>query len=167
MLDGTKPWCSLAAELSHAIITAHTGPLSRRAFAISLGDGVSPLPGTWVSRGLIDVPSGGLQLDGVAAVSVGEDEWYLTRPGFAWGGIAVAAVWFGAAQALRTPRRARPRRPRLAGPCQEDLRLVTRAIEAGTCVTATDAIRVRTSSRLVARAPDGFASYLRELASPA
>ena len=101
VLDGTKPWCSLAADLSHAIITAHTGPTSRRAFAISLGDGVSPLPGTWVSRGLVDVPSGGLRLDGVAAVPVGEDEWYLNRPGFAWGGIAVAAVWFGAAQALR------------------------------------------------------------------
>ena len=101
VLDGTKPWCSLAADLSHAIITAHTGPTSRRAFAISLGEGVSPLPGTWVSRGLVDVPSGGLQLDAVTAVPVGEDEWYLTRPGFAWGGIAVAAVWFGAAQALR------------------------------------------------------------------
>ncbi len=101
VLDGTKPWCSLAADLSHAIITAHTGPTSRRAFAVSLGDGVSPLPGTWVSRGLVDVPSGGLRLDEVAAVPVGEDEWYLTRPGFAWGGIAVAAVWFGAAQALR------------------------------------------------------------------
>ncbi|MCY7402097.1 MAG: glycosyltransferase [Nocardioides sp.] len=45
----------------------------------------------------------------------------------------------------------------------EDLRLVTRAAEAGVTVTATDAIRVRTSSRLVARAPDGFASYLRQL----
>jgi len=101
VLDGTKPWCSLAADLSHAIITAHTGPTSRRAFAIALGEGVSPLPGTWVSRGLVDVPSGGLRLDGVTAVPVGEDEWYLTRPGFAWGGIAVAAVWFGAAQALR------------------------------------------------------------------
>ncbi len=102
VLDGAKPWCSLAADLSHAIITAHTGPASRRAFAISLGEGVSPLPGTWVSRGLVDVPSGGLRLDGVVAVPVGEDEWYLTRPGFAWGGIAVAAVWFGAAQALRS-----------------------------------------------------------------
>ena len=101
VLDGTKPWCSLAADLSHAIITAHTGPTSRRAFAISLGDGVSSLPGTWVSRGLVDVPSPGLRLESVAAVPVGEDEWYLTRPGFAWGGIAVAAVWFGAAQALR------------------------------------------------------------------
>lgn len=101
VLDGTKPWCSLAADLSHAIITASTGPTSRRAFAISLGEGVSPVPGTWVSRGLLDVPSGGLRLEGVPAVPVGEDEWYLTRPGFAWGGIAVAAVWFGAAQALR------------------------------------------------------------------
>lgn len=100
VLDGTKPWCSLAGDLSHAIITAHTGPTSRRAFAIALGDGVALLPGTWVSRGLVDVPSGGLRLDGVTAVPVGDDEWYLTRPGFAWGGIAVAAVWFGAAQAL-------------------------------------------------------------------
>ena len=49
----------------------------------------------------------------------------------------------------------------------EDLRLVTRAAEAGVAVTASDAIRVRTSSRLVARAPDGFAAYLRELAAPA
>ena len=49
----------------------------------------------------------------------------------------------------------------------EDRRLVTRAAEAGIVVTATDAIRVRTSSRLVARAPDGFASYLRKLAPPA
>lgn len=102
VLDGTKPWCSLAADLSHAIITAHTGETTRRAFAISLGDGVSPLPGTWVSRGLVDVPSGGLRLDGVTGVPVGDDDWYLTRPGFAWGGIAVAAVWFGAAQALRS-----------------------------------------------------------------
>lgn len=49
----------------------------------------------------------------------------------------------------------------------EDLRLVTRAAAAGIVVTATDAIRVRTSSRLVARAPEGFATYLRELAPPA
>ncbi len=48
----------------------------------------------------------------------------------------------------------------------EDLLLVTRAAEAGITVSATDAIRVRTSSRLVARAPDGFAGYLRELAPP-
>ena len=101
VLDGTKPWCSLAADLSHAIITAHTGPTSRRAFAIALTDGVSPLDGAWVARGLVDVPSGGLRLDGVPAVAVGNDEWYLSRPGFAWGGIGVAAVWFGAAHALR------------------------------------------------------------------
>ena len=49
----------------------------------------------------------------------------------------------------------------------EDLRLVTRASEVGVTVTATDTIRVRTSSRLSARAPDGFASYLRQLTTPA
>lgn len=45
----------------------------------------------------------------------------------------------------------------------EDLFLVTRAVRAGIEVTATDAVRVRTSSRLTARAPNGFASYLRHL----
>ena len=36
----------------------------------------------------------------VPATPVGADDWYLTRPGFAWGGIGVAAVWYGAARAL-------------------------------------------------------------------
>ena len=34
LLTGTKPWCSLADRLSHALITAHTGDGTRRLFAI-------------------------------------------------------------------------------------------------------------------------------------
>ena len=32
--------------------------------------------------------------------AVGEPGWYLDRPGFAWGGIGVAAVWYGATVAV-------------------------------------------------------------------
>lgn len=96
-LDGTKPWCSLAQQLSHALVTAWT-PDGRRLFAVDLrADGVQPEPGPWVARGLRQVISAPVQLEDVTAVPVGPTGWYLTRPGFAWGGIGVAACWWGGA----------------------------------------------------------------------
>lgn len=104
-LDGTKPWCSLAADLDRALITAHTtapdGSASRRLFEIDLRDsGVAVASGGWVARGLSHVRSEGVDLDAVPASPVGADGWYLTRAGFAWGGMGVAAVWYGGLVAL-------------------------------------------------------------------
>lgn len=100
-LTGTKPWCSLAGVLDHAVITAHTGPDTRRAFAVSLREpGVRVAGIDWAARGLAAVPSGPVEFDHVPATPVGDDGWYLRRPGFAWGGIGVAAVWYGGARAL-------------------------------------------------------------------
>ncbi len=97
-LDGTKAWCSLAGSLTHALVTAHTGDGTRRLFAVSLREpGVTVREGAWHATGLAAVPSGPVDFDHVAAVPVGEDNWYLTRPGFAWGGIGVAACWWGGA----------------------------------------------------------------------
>lgn len=110
-LEGTKPWCSLAADLSHALVTAHT-PAGRRLFAVDLAAGraggtVVVEPGAWHSRGLVDVPSGPVHFRAAAADPVGEAGWYLHRPGFAHGGIGVAACWYGGAvgvaRALRHP----------------------------------------------------------------
>ncbi|WP_111767869.1 acyl-CoA dehydrogenase [Nakamurella deserti] len=96
-LRGTKPWCSLADRLSHALITAHTDG-GRALFAVSLRDGALDVPaGTWAARGLTNVPSGPLVIGAASAVPVGPPRWYLERPGFAWGGIGVAAVWHGGA----------------------------------------------------------------------
>jgi hypothetical protein len=96
-LRGTKPWCSLAGRLSHALITASTGE-GRGLFAISLRDGDLEVPaGAWAARGLTHVPSGPLVIGAAPAVPVGPARWYLERPGFAWGGIGVAAVWHGGA----------------------------------------------------------------------
>ncbi|MGO4341674.1 acyl-CoA dehydrogenase [Pedococcus sp. 2YAF34] len=98
-LTGTKPWCSLAQHLTHAVVTAHTSPTARRAFAVDLRHpGVThDDPTGWVSRGLPELTSVATHYDAVPAQPVGGDEWYLERPGFAWGGMGVAACWYGGA----------------------------------------------------------------------
>jgi alkylation response protein AidB-like acyl-CoA dehydrogenase len=95
VLTGRKPWCSLASSLSHALVTAHT-PDGRGLFAVPLRQsGVTTHDEGWVSRGMPGVPSGPVDLDRVPAAPVGPSGWYLERPGFAWGGIGVAACWWG------------------------------------------------------------------------
>lgn len=96
-LNGRKHWCSLAARLDRALISAHVGN-ERQLFAVDLrGPGVSQETGTWVARGLAEVDSGPVDFEGVAATPVGDPGWYLARPGFAWGGLGVAAIWYGGA----------------------------------------------------------------------
>ena len=97
-LDGTKPWCSLAGRLTHALVTTHTAGDQRRLFAVDLRDHrIHTTDEGWFSRGLTAVPSGPIVLDDAPAVPIGSDGWYLERPGFAWGGAGVAACWYGGA----------------------------------------------------------------------
>ncbi len=101
VLDGTKPWCSLAGHVSHALVTGWVDQEQRGLFAVDLRQpGVHVVPGGWASRGLPDVPSGPVELHGVTARPVGGPGWYLERDGFAWGGLGVAAVWYGGAVAV-------------------------------------------------------------------
>jgi alkylation response protein AidB-like acyl-CoA dehydrogenase len=100
-LHGTKPWCSLAGTLDAALVTAHLGDGSRGLFAVGLRDtGVRLIDQEWVSRGLAEIPSTAVAFDGVRVTAVGGPGWYLARPGFWWGGIGVAACWFGGAVAI-------------------------------------------------------------------
>ncbi len=104
ILRGIKPWCSLAANLSHALVAAHVGDAQRGLFAVDLrAPGVHPHTGPWFARGLPQVVSAPVEFDGVAAAPVGDPGWYLSRPGFAWGGMSVATCWWGAALALLHP----------------------------------------------------------------
>jgi len=103
VLDGRKPWCSLADRLSHALVTAWVDDSTRGLFTIDLGEiGVRAevAEGEWVSHGLPQVTSCAIEVTRLRARPVGAPGWYLERPGFAWGGVGVAAVWFGAAVAL-------------------------------------------------------------------
>ena len=98
-LHGTKPWCSLAGSLSHALVTAWESETTRRLYAVPLGqaNGVTVHPAAWFARGLSAVASGPVTFDGAEAVPVGPAGWYLERPGFAWGAMGVAAIWYGGA----------------------------------------------------------------------
>ncbi|TFD52737.1 acyl-CoA dehydrogenase [Cryobacterium frigoriphilum] len=111
-LDGTKPWCSLAGSITHALVTAHTSDTERRLFAVDLRQpGVGVRTGGWVALGLPRVPSGPVDFAAVEARPIGADGWYLSRPGFAWGGIGVAACWFGGAVGLARQLYAAEHRP--------------------------------------------------------
>jgi hypothetical protein len=101
-LYGVKPWCSLAAQLDAALVTAHVGA-DRQLFRVPLQHWsvtFEPADG-WVARGLRTVTSAAIHLDGTPAVPVGPPGWYLVRPGFAWGGMGVAACWHGGATGLQ------------------------------------------------------------------
>jgi hypothetical protein len=98
-LSGRKPWCSLAGSLDSALVTAWCGDDNRRLYAVRLGaaNGVAVEEGAWVARGLPRVPSGPVTFTASAATPVGPAGWYLERSGFAWGGMGVAAIWWGGA----------------------------------------------------------------------
>lgn len=102
LLNGSKPWCSLASHLDGAVVTAHLpGDQGRAAFAVNLKDqGVTCETPQWSSRGLREIPSGTVHFHHVPATILQGPGWYHQRPGFAWGGIGVAACWLGGAVAL-------------------------------------------------------------------
>ncbi len=117
-LTGRKPWCSLASVVTHALVTAWVEPTRRGLFSVDLRQpGVSGDDGVWAARGLTAITSTALVMDVVPAHAVGGPGWYLARPGFAWGGIGVAAVWYGGAVgvARRLARAVRDREPDQVG----------------------------------------------------
>jgi alkylation response protein AidB-like acyl-CoA dehydrogenase len=100
-LDGSKAWCSLATQLSHALVSATNESGERQLFAVDLRcDEVEAASGPWHPRGLTAIVSAPVSFDSARAIAIGEPGWYLTRPGFAWGGMGVAACWWGGATAI-------------------------------------------------------------------
>lgn len=101
VLTGVKPWCSVAGQLRCALVTAQAGD-DRQLFRVNLRDPSVRVgePAGWVARGLRTVTSVPVRFDATPAEPVGAPGWYLSRPGFSWGGIGVAACWHGGACAL-------------------------------------------------------------------
>ena len=111
LLRGRKAWCSLAGELTSALVTATTLTGERRMFAVDLtAHEVTAEHARWVARGLTEVVSGPVRFDGAVATPVGGDGWYLDRPGFRWGAIGVAACWWGGCLPIADALAARVRR---------------------------------------------------------
>lgn len=145
LLSGRKPWCSLAEHVDSALVTAWVDEQHRTLVAVDLSHpGVALVDEPWVARGLSAVRSTGLRLTEVPAVPVGEPGWYLARPGFAWGGLGVAACWLGGATGLarRLRRGALERQPDQIGLSllgQVDTHLTAAAAVLTEAATAVDA----------------------------
>jgi alkylation response protein AidB-like acyl-CoA dehydrogenase len=117
-LHGVKPWCSIAQHLDAALVTAHVDE-NRQLFRVNLRDPSvqAASAGPWIARGLRTLTSAPVSFAGTSAEPVGSPGWYLVRPGFAWGGMGVAACWYGGAVGLYTTlrRMSASRRGELAG----------------------------------------------------
>jgi hypothetical protein len=157
-LDGTKPWCSLAGTLSHALVTAWDGETTRRLYAVPLGEdnGVTVQPAAWFARGLPTVTSGPVAFEHSRAAPVGPTGWYLERPGFAWGAMGVAAIWFGGAVGVARRLVGGGREPDQIA--QMHLGAVDAALWAARTTLADAAVRVDDGR---ATGPDGAALALR------
>jgi alkylation response protein AidB-like acyl-CoA dehydrogenase len=99
-LSGTKQYCSGAFTCTHALVTADA-PGGRRLFAVTT-DTLSPVPGTWPAVGMAGSDTLDVAFAQVAATPVGPPGAYTDRPGFAHGGVGVAACWYGGARGVGT-----------------------------------------------------------------
>lgn len=70
-----------------------------RLFAISVG-ALTPVLGTWPATGMAGSDTLDVDFDEVPAQPVGVPGAYVDRPGFAHGGVGVAACWYGGARAV-------------------------------------------------------------------
>jgi alkylation response protein AidB-like acyl-CoA dehydrogenase len=102
-IEGIKQFCSGAAFVDAALVTAH------HADGILLFDlpiknsRVILQPTAWVSPAFADTSTTAVKFDSLLIPDcnrLGDDGWYLTRPGFWHGSVGPAACWAGGAQSL-------------------------------------------------------------------
>ena len=99
-LEGTKPWCSGAPHMSHALVTAWRNDEPVLA-AVELSQPNITIDSTsWQAVGMRATGTSEVRFDGARAVQIGEPGAYLSRAGFWHGGAGIAACWYGCAAAL-------------------------------------------------------------------
>lgn len=100
-LHGRKAWCSGAAVLSHALLTAWDDDDRQQLVAVALDQpGVTVTDQGWQAIGMAATGSVEVLFDNVEAQAIGNPGDYLQRPGFWHGGIGIAACWYGAAREI-------------------------------------------------------------------
>jgi alkylation response protein AidB-like acyl-CoA dehydrogenase len=96
-LHGTKAWCSGAASVTHALVTAWTENDEPVLAAVDLHQpGVQVTREGWMAVGMRASASVDVRFEDVPARRIGGPRAYLERPGFWQGGAGIAACWFGA-----------------------------------------------------------------------
>jgi alkylation response protein AidB-like acyl-CoA dehydrogenase len=97
-LRGTKRYCSGARCCTHALVTA-AAPDGMRLFAVT-ARALTPVLGSWPATGMAGSDTLDVDFPDVPAEPVGRPGAYVQRPGFAHGGVGVAACWYGGARAV-------------------------------------------------------------------
>jgi hypothetical protein len=100
-LEGTKAWCSGAASISHALVTAWNEQDVPVLAAVDLRQpGVRVTNDGWMAVGMSASASVDVHFNNARATRIGAPRAYLERAGFWHGGGGIAACWFGAAAAI-------------------------------------------------------------------
>ncbi|QEI07470.1 acyl-CoA dehydrogenase [Pigmentiphaga aceris] len=101
LLDGTKAWCSGAAMVTHALLTAWDKQGRQQLVAVELDQGnIDQHAQDWHAVGMASTDSRRLTFHRALGHAVGAPGDYTGRPGFWHGGAGVAACWLGGAQWL-------------------------------------------------------------------
>jgi alkylation response protein AidB-like acyl-CoA dehydrogenase len=102
-LSGTKEFCSGSQLVERALVTAATDE-GTLLFDVATSEHVaSVVAGSWPATGMAGSMSETVEFAGAVVADefvVGPAEFYLSRPGFWFGAVGVAACWFGGAVGL-------------------------------------------------------------------
>ena len=100
-LTGTKAWCSGAAQIDWALLTAW-GDHEQPQLALVALDQPQVRVGNrgWQAVGMAATASVEVSFEQATAQLIGTPGDYLARPGFWHGGAGIAACWYGAATGL-------------------------------------------------------------------
>lgn len=100
-LIGRKAWCSGAAQIDRALVTAWDAQDRPQLVAVDLHQRQVLIGDQgWQAVGMAATASVEVEFDHAQASLVGAPDSYLQRPGFWQGGAGIAACWYGAAAAL-------------------------------------------------------------------
>ncbi|AUA57882.1 sulfur acquisition oxidoreductase, SfnB family [Achromobacter spanius] len=95
-LRGVKAWCSGAATISHALVSAWDPAGEPCLVAVALDQpGVAVTNDGWHAVGMRASASVNVVFDDAVCQPVGAPGAYVNRPGFQHGGAGVAACWYG------------------------------------------------------------------------
>jgi alkylation response protein AidB-like acyl-CoA dehydrogenase len=100
-LTGTKAWCSGAASVSHAVVSAWNSRGEPCLAAVAMAQpGVTVTDEGWPAVGMAQSASVEVRFDAAEATPIGRPGDYVARPGFWQGGAGIAACWYGAAAGI-------------------------------------------------------------------
>lgn len=100
-LNGIKAWCSGAAQVSHALVSAWDSNSSQWLVAVGVKQpGVRITDEGWHAVGMAPTRSVDVHFRDAVGTLVGGAGDYVQRPGFWHGGGGIAACWWGGAYAI-------------------------------------------------------------------